>query len=342
LLKNKTLVRNIIGLKAWKAWLDSNMHICLLAVVYSLILQAHGQHAIGGIFAILGALALYLAYMVLINDYFDMPYDKLSGKDRTIYHLPKLMVCGLTIATIFLGYIITIVFVKQLVFLVIYTIAFLFATFYSAPPIRFKERGFLGVLCDAVMEKPLPVILIFSYFDYFTFDAWFFIVLCFIIQVEVIIHHQILDYEADLMTQIKTFVIKISSASASLILNAYLRPLVALFILFFSVIALVKIPYLSFAFGALIFWFFVTKRLIKKGVLKQSDEQYPLYFNFLSFYFVSTLPLYLTLLLALRFPPYSFLVPLVTISQFHQFKYYIKPIRSLVMLRSHPSSFANH
>jgi 1,4-dihydroxy-2-naphthoate octaprenyltransferase len=302
------------------------------------MIDAAGQHSIKGLFALLVPLALYLAYIVYINDFFDMPYDKLAGKKRTIYYLPKTITYSLAITIVSVSYITTIVFVRQPLFLTIFTVAYLLGTLYSAPPVRFKERGFLGILCDVLIEKALPAILVFSYFDYFNFDAWFFIVLCFLLQVEVILRHQIEDYEVDLKTQVRTFVMSKSATRTLQVLNVYLRPIVALLILIFSLIALMKIPLLAPVFGLLAIIFFITNLFVRKGTMTQENPQVPFYFKFVYIYFVSTLPLSLTLLVVWRFGSYMFLLPIVFASQFSIYRYYLKPIKSLVGLRSHTDS----
>lgn len=331
LQKYVTLVRNVAGLKAWKVWLDSDMHICLLALAYSILTLKIFDHGfVMQILTLLVCLVLGLASGSLINDYCDMPYDKLSGKKRTIYQVPRLLIAILVVTLVSLNYVIIIFFIKQPVFAIISIVGYFLATFYSAPPIRLKERGVLGVLCNALMEKAIPVALVFSYFHYFHLDTLFFIILCFILQAEVIIHHQILDYEADSRTQTRTLVVETNPVKALQTLNLCLRPLTALFILVFCVIALVKIPDLSFALAILVVGFVSIRTLIKKKALIEEEKEYPLYFNYLYFCLVSTLPIYLSLLVAWNFQPYTFLTLLVIASQYYRFKYYFKPVRSFI------------
>jgi 4-hydroxybenzoate polyprenyltransferase len=150
------------------------------------------------IYSIFGA-----SYGYVINSYFDRIPDEQLNKYPDVRHFTKtrhfmiLVVLGLL--TFLMPF-----YYRNLIIVALGLTIFFLITFYSAPPIRFKERSFLGPLSEAFSEKPLP-------FLFFTFlipsDAiltlFLFIWLC-LIGLHSIIGHQLLDYENDLKTGIKT------------------------------------------------------------------------------------------------------------------------------------------
>ena len=108
---------------------------------------------ISSILIIILSLALYISYTFIWNDYCDMPYDQMVGKWRAVHELPKLFVIGLTASLLFTNFLVVFLFVENALFSLVYALAYFLSTFYSAPPIRFKERGILGLLIYWEIKK---------------------------------------------------------------------------------------------------------------------------------------------------------------------------------------------
>ncbi len=88
-------------------------------------------------------------------------------------------------------------------------IFYFFATFYSLPPIRFKESGFAGLLIMVLVQYPIPTIMVFSVFDSFgTIDMWGFVLFSTIIGATQGIGHQRYDLDRDTTTQTGTFAVR--------------------------------------------------------------------------------------------------------------------------------------
>jgi 4-hydroxybenzoate polyprenyltransferase len=233
---------NIMRLRAWKFPLFTvNIHVCYLSIFYLLLITNFSRN-IWDVLLLLIAVSLYISYGSLINDYFDMPYDKLTEKKKHIYRLKEWQIIGLLVLITFINFSLVLFVINDVVFTFIFLIAYFLATFYSAPPLRFKNRGLIGVICDSIIEKPLPVLLIFCFFTHFEIDTLLFVLLVGIIQFYTIVKHQIDDYENDILTKTNTFVINIGKEKAEKNLNTYFYPLNAISIILFYMIVLIRIP----------------------------------------------------------------------------------------------------
>jgi 4-hydroxybenzoate polyprenyltransferase len=234
---------------------------------------------------------------------------------------------ALIIALLFLGYSVTIIAIGKVLYLLVYTAWFVMGSFYSAPPIKFKHRAVSGIICDTFMEKTIPVSLVFIYFKYFNYDTLIVIVLSFLIQFETIIHHQMEDYEGDLRTKIKTFVVKVGPERALAILNSYIRPLSIILILAFGFICSMKIPIFGPFFFATLAGYFFMNQLRKKGRLPPGKFVKFLHFgpySYLYFCLQGPFLLFLGFLSTLRFPPYVSLFLMALASEYPLLKSYIK------------------
>lgn len=318
-------MRNVARLKAWMVWFDSDTHITLLTVFYVLLRQAPERYSVYDVFTLMASLELAFAYGSLLSDYHDMPYDRLAGKVRAIYALPRSLVLALIIALLALGYGVTIIAIGGGLYLFVYTAWIVVGSFYSAPPFRFKHRAVSGILCDALMEKTLPVSLVFVYFRYFNYDTVVVILLSFLIQVETIVRHQLKDYEGDLKTKIKTLVVKLGPDRAKVILSSYARPLSTIFILTFGVLASVEIATFALILVAMLLGYFFIDLMTKKGRFQQKEGEFlPLHYGYLYFCLQSPFLLFLGFLLTLRFSAYVSLFLIALVSQYSLAKAYIK------------------
>lgn len=161
--------------------------------------------------------SLYLFVVVLckvmfslqINDICDRKEDNAEGKKRWINMLPKSI--GVLISTIFIaiGFTIVILASGSIKVIAAYTATTLLGLFYSLKPIRFKERGILGIFVYALTATTIYVlvpwtwlnsslILLFILFIAVMSDKW------------VQLHfHQIIDYQADYKNGIRTYAVRL-------------------------------------------------------------------------------------------------------------------------------------
>jgi len=93
---------------------------------------------------------------------------------------------------------------------VLYIISMFFITFYSLRPLRFKERGFIGVVIGSIMQRALPFLTLIFIYDIIIWSWLLFVTfILFVHGLLALTAHQILDYKNDIISKTKTFVVKI-------------------------------------------------------------------------------------------------------------------------------------
>ena len=85
---------------------------------------------------------------------------------------------------------------------------------YSVPPVRLKERGFPGLVADALYAYVVPnafAMLLFANLAKATIPAWMLVAIlawCFLFGLERIMYHELLDAAGDVRSGARTFVVR--------------------------------------------------------------------------------------------------------------------------------------
>jgi len=178
-----------------------------------------------------------------VNDICDADQDVKAGKQNSAVGIPArtriIIISCLIIITVspffFLAF-------NLFVWLLI-AIHFVMAIFYSLSPVRFKERGFWGVLVCALIEASLPV-LIFLIDILATGNACniccvklvtLVFIWSFFLGMRNILTHQLEDMEKDSIAQVKTFAMQLSR-SKIVSLNRIVTQLELVFFIGFQMI----------------------------------------------------------------------------------------------------------
>lgn len=324
-------IKALLRYRGWKVWQIHDMHISLLAVFYILIVD--------NLFSPLNSLVLilslgfYFMYGFLINDFFDISFDIKAGKKRAVHELSRTAFKGVILSVILISTLF-LLYLKNTSYLIIYVLSYLLATLYSAPVIRFKERGFAGIIINALIEKTLPVLGIFVFFDHFGVDTFIFLATSFLLQVVEIITHQIYDYEGDLKSGIRTFAVDIGKDRALKIFKYVIVPLSVLFMIILCSLISKKIPYaiiisvLVFITYLIIFW------LVSKGKLNLEEKVLPLYVSPLYFLINNAFPMFLAFVLIILSTLNIPLLILTFSSQYYLFQQFFKLIKRKVISRT--------
>jgi len=327
----------MLKMSAWRAFFFSDMHACFLAIFYILLVneaKASSYNLVWKILGLIAALSLCIVSGYLVNDYSDMTTDKIAGQTREIHLMPKVQVIGLILLIILSSHVVTFLTflsIGQPLYTLIYVMGYPLGIFYSVPPLRFKERGLLGIMINALIEKALPVLLIISFFQHFYLDALFLLVLVFVWGIELIIIHQYVDYEGDSKAQQKSYVVEIGLEKTKRLLDR-LQPLVALMFIVFCGIILMQAPYSLVFFVFIIIGYFLLHRLrrssleiVKPGgapsrFYAKEDKLKDLrrsHSSFLGACFEGPFLLFGGVILAFRFAPYIILLLLSIASQYY-------------------------
>ncbi|MFC3196181.1 UbiA family prenyltransferase [Parapedobacter deserti] len=164
----------------------------------------------------LGSLAIGAVYVSIINDITDIEEDIAVGKTNRMANLSPLWRGALITGCLAIGGIFGYFMWPDIQTIIFYTFAWMSFSLYSLPPFRFKERGLLGVLCDACGAHLFPSLLMVSGISYtvgMEIDYyWLTLVAIWALMFGCrgILWHQFLDRENDIKTNISTFATRIA------------------------------------------------------------------------------------------------------------------------------------
>lgn len=178
----------------------------------------------------------FLAFGYTFNDLCDMKIDLQAKKNPILYELKKhfrllpsiisLLVCLLTVYALR----------KHTPLASIMAVSIIVAIFYSAPFIKMKNRGLIGVIWGGVAQWVLPYLIVPFFFKSWVM-AWPFILLSFFVGVRWMLIHQKIDRSNDLSTNSKTLATQITTKKffymvKILVLLEYVSILIICFSLF--------------------------------------------------------------------------------------------------------------
>jgi len=312
------MIRDVLNYRGWKVFMSYDMHMFLLALLY--LLYIDNVRSVWSALLMILSFELYGLYGFLVNDYFDYESDVSSGKFRSVHRLGK----GFVVVWIFLVLIleaIVLFYLGNTSFVLIYTISILLAFFYSAPPLRFKERGALGIFVNCLIEKTLVTLAIFTYFNHMGWDTLAFVFASFFLHLADIVTHQLYDYDADSMTSTKTFAVEKGLGFVTRIYRRFVCPM-ALFSTITLVLSIGSVTVISTALLVAIVYA-IAYLMIREGRVERRESLVPLYVSASFFLVHNVLPVLFAFLLAFRYFEYSVLVPLVILSQYYTIKYKI-------------------
>ncbi|MFB2920083.1 UbiA family prenyltransferase [Aerosakkonema funiforme] len=172
---------------------------------------------------ILIALVIGASYASVINDLCDREEDRISGKANYFIGRSNLFRALVTIACIVPGLIVSGLLIQIPLALSVYIGNWLLFTIYSLPPIRLKNRGFLGVLAMAVGESLVPQIFAVFVVAHHTGESLSIVWLitlaiwAFASGLRSILWHQIFDFENDRRAGINTFAVNSSTQTLQIL-----------------------------------------------------------------------------------------------------------------------------
>ena len=322
------LIKKLIGYRGWKVWMSYDMHIALLALLYVLIVDNLFRPIES--LVLISSLGFYFMYGFLINDFFDEHYDIAAGKKRAVHELSEIAFTVIILVVVFISAL-HLLYLKEPFYIAIYIISYILAALYSAPPIRFKCRGFSGIVVNGLIEKALPVLAIFAFFNHFGIDTLIFFATSFSIELIEIITHQIYDYESDSKTGLHTFVVNIGLDKALTIYKNLIGPFSGALIILLCFLICTKIPYSRFIVALVFTAYAVVFLLITKGRLSMEEKVFPLYMSCLFLLVHNAFPPFLSFILSLENPLNAVLLLVSLGSQYYVIKYRFKAIRERFM-----------
>lgn len=185
---------------------------------------------------LLFSLAAVGIYTNVINDLSDQHADRVSGKHNRMYGRSRLFKISMLSSGVLLGVLSSLILVPFPWALGLYIGMFITFTAYSLKPLRLKQRGFFGVLADAVGALLLPhlfsvVLMIYSVgmvheVDEPLLPLWIFLIGVWstTFGLKGILRHQIVDAKNDRAAKICTFAVAVSVSKIKIIGKWFLFP----------------------------------------------------------------------------------------------------------------------
>jgi hypothetical protein len=214
-------------------WWDSKIPPLLaIAYVQMLIQPIPVDLALGALAAVLISAFSLAAYAHTLNDLFDIEADLLAGKKNHMAGLRPWQRLTLPVLLAAVGAAPWFMIRLNEPTLILLSLIYLLPIVYAVPPIRFKERGFLGVLNDASLVHAVPVLFMVSLFTSVAGSANV-IGLPVMVGVGIwaaavglrgIILHEVWDWQNDLDTGASTWVVRVGVERAIAIVRHYIFP----------------------------------------------------------------------------------------------------------------------
>jgi 4-hydroxybenzoate polyprenyltransferase/SAM-dependent methyltransferase len=165
-------------------------------------------------------------YGHVVNDIFDLEADRLANKvNRLAATRPArrlLLILGFLLA----GFLPVLVTGYSIGAVSLLGLNYLWPTIYSIPALRLKERGLLGVACDALGSHITPTLFILALFataapSGLTVTALVATLWAALLGLKGILHHQIVDRDNDIQSGVATFATKADAATLQRFLTRF-------------------------------------------------------------------------------------------------------------------------
>ena len=191
----------------------------------------------------------YFSISYLANDLSDIEDDKKAGK-RNAFRDTNISVGIVAFVVTTLLHFASVVLISiTWQFIVFSVVGYLFGIFYSFKPLRFKERGIVGLVVASFFQRNLQLLVIPFMFEVDWLPFVLINIASFVYGIRFILIHQYMDYENDKVSGTKTFVGKAKKITKLIIYICVSIELAVIFVSF--AMLLLKISYFYFiAFAA--------------------------------------------------------------------------------------------
>jgi len=228
----KLFFENFFKLIRWNEWAVSKLSLIFLVFYYQIYAtQSKGWNVIFMFFNLVVFLCFLAAFGYSVNDYSDKTIDVIAGKKKAQFSTLRVKTKLLLFGFCFGGIGISFPFWhKSFVILALIIVTYILAAFYSLPPKRFKEKGWLGIIISSLTQRTLPILICFTVFERFGADTILWTLLALIIGIRAMFVHQIKDYNDDKKSGVKTLIVNWGIIKGIKFLFAYIVPLEIIFI----------------------------------------------------------------------------------------------------------------
>jgi 4-hydroxybenzoate polyprenyltransferase len=194
----------------WKDWAIDKLPVFFTACFYLVLKQSNVSPVfVIDFFVFVFFISSTAIYGYLINNFADLDIDSKQGKKNTLSNFSRSYQILIILAVLTCVLVSGFYFSNRNYFIVLWAIQLFTSTFYSLPPIRFKERGLIGMVVPFMAQLVVPTLICFSIFgNIYSWDTLIFVFYGFFKGGAYDIGHQYHDYFGDIKTQTRTFAVK--------------------------------------------------------------------------------------------------------------------------------------
>ncbi len=231
----------------------------LIAFCYFLLLAGNVQAFVAymSFFAAIGTTIGFMGFGYLTNDLADRKKDALAGKSNGTTNLSRAVISLLVITFLAIAILPWLYLPMDRISIGCIITELVLFVVYAFPPFRLKERGFLGVITDALYAHVVPAFLA-SWTFYLvgneTYKNFFYFVIALSVWqlfsgIRNIVSHHYKDYENDLASGTNTFATKIGKKKVYTLISRVFIPLEVISALAFLTVVQFQIEFLFVVFG---------------------------------------------------------------------------------------------
>ncbi len=285
--KLKLFIEECEGLIRWREWSTSKLPLIFLVFYYLIIINKNFTSAsLLSFFNFVALICLYASLGYMINDFSDRRVDKKVGKQKVITKISPRVAKFVLFSIFLLGILVSLPFWKHnYIFLILVIAMHILSASYSLPPLRFKEKRWMGIIVVSITQRVFPTFLCFVIFNYFSWDSLLFLLLYFIVGIRGIIVHQIKDYKNDLKANVKTLITSIGILKGTRYLLMGIIPIEIILLVITLIVVISKIHLLGFFVSDYLLIAYLTGvRITKEWLLNSVLVEESFLSSFYSFY----------------------------------------------------------
>jgi hypothetical protein len=271
----------------------------ILAFTYFFILTGNVSHQ-GFLYSFIAAIITTVGFAGIgywTNDLSDRKKDAMAGKENSLSNLSKYYIVSIGIVFFALAILPWFYLPFDRISLLLISVEFILFFVYAFPPFRLKEKGFLGLIADALYAHVVPALLA-SWTFYLVGGKNYIHLIAFLVSLGIwqlisgvrnIVSHQLKDYENDQRSNTNTWTLTKGKISSEKLINTILIPMEILAFFGFLIFIQLEIIYL---FPVIIIFLFIAFKKFKKAKDNPSETIRKHFTNiFLDDFYIKWLPL---------------------------------------------------
>ncbi len=190
-----------------------------LAVILNLVSRSSNDALFIPCLAIIVSVIAWSLSCILTNDLADVEDDVSARKRRWIQHLSPVYAYAVILDLLAIGFIALLLSGAPFRTILAYSVAVFVGLFYSLKPLRFKERGILGLGAYSLAAAFAYVVMPWAWFATGTFALLVLSCAVFLDKWVNLHFHQVIDCQADRIGKIETYTVRVGENKARYVLK---------------------------------------------------------------------------------------------------------------------------